>query len=172
VARLAARLEQPDLEHLARVVPLVHGGVDVEALVALQADQLRVEAGRKDLRQFGLSDPGLALEEQRSTELEREEDGGREGPVRDVVVRPELVLDRLDGAGARRSPVAVSHRPPMLHVRPWAGVRGPLRDLVRVRWAVVHRTNGDERRLVDRARQRARRHESHRQPDLEMLASV
>ena len=35
----AARLEQPDLEHLARVVPLVDRGVDVEALVALEPDQ-------------------------------------------------------------------------------------------------------------------------------------
>jgi hypothetical protein len=36
---LAARLEQADLEHLARIVPLVDGGVDVEALVALEPDQ-------------------------------------------------------------------------------------------------------------------------------------
>src|SRR6266700_1100681 len=33
--RLAARLEQADLEHLTRIVPFVHGGVDVEPLVAL-----------------------------------------------------------------------------------------------------------------------------------------
>ena len=39
VVGLAARLEQPDLEHLARVVPLVDRGVDVEPLVALEPDQ-------------------------------------------------------------------------------------------------------------------------------------
>src|SRR5436189_5635220 len=38
--RLAPRLEQPDLEHLAGIVPLVDGGVDVEPLVTLQSDQL------------------------------------------------------------------------------------------------------------------------------------
>ena len=46
VLGLAARLEQPDLEHLARVVPLVDGRVDVEALVALEPDQRRARATR------------------------------------------------------------------------------------------------------------------------------
>ena len=53
---LAARLEQPDLEHLARVVPLVDGGVDVQALVALEPDQPRAEGRREDLRELGLAD--------------------------------------------------------------------------------------------------------------------
>ena len=56
VVGLAARLEQPDLEHLARVVPLVDGGVDVEPLVALEADQPRAERRREDLGQLGLAD--------------------------------------------------------------------------------------------------------------------
>ena len=64
--RLAARLEQPDLEHLARVVPLVDRGVDVEALVALEPDQPRAEARREDLGELGLADARLALEEERA----------------------------------------------------------------------------------------------------------
>ena len=46
--RLAARLGEPDREQLARVVPLVQrlGGVD--PLVALQADQRRVERHASD----------------------------------------------------------------------------------------------------------------------------
>ena len=93
---LAARLEQPDLEHLARVVPLVDGGVDVQALVALEPDEPRAQRCREDLGELGLADPGLALEEQRSTELEGQEDGGRDGPIGDVVAAPEVLLDRLD----------------------------------------------------------------------------
>ena len=77
VLRLAARLEQPDLEHLARVVPLVDGRVDVEPLVALEPDQAGAERCGQDLRQLGLADPGLALEQQRATELQGEEDGRR-----------------------------------------------------------------------------------------------
>ena len=76
VVGLAARLEQPDLEHLARVVPLVDGGVDVEALVALEADEPRAEGRREDLGELGLADAGLALQEQRPAELERQEDRG------------------------------------------------------------------------------------------------
>ena len=82
---LAARLEQPDLEHLARVVPLVDGRVDVEALVALEPDQPGAERRGQDLGQLGLADAGLALEEERPTELEGQEDGGRQRPVGDVV---------------------------------------------------------------------------------------
>ena len=66
VIGLAARLEQPDLEHLARVVPLVDRGVDVEALVALEADEPGAEGRGQDLGQLGLADAGLALEEQRT----------------------------------------------------------------------------------------------------------
>ena len=97
---LAARLEQPDLEHLARVVPLVDRGVDVEALVALEPDQPRAERRREDLGELGLADPGLALEQQRPAELERQEDRRRERSIGDVVAAPEVVLDRLDRAGA------------------------------------------------------------------------
>ena len=57
--------EQPDLENLARVVPLVHRVADVEAFVALQADQFGVERRRQHLGDFGLADAGFALEEQR-----------------------------------------------------------------------------------------------------------
>ena len=95
-AGLAARLEQPDLEHLARVVPLVDRGVDVEAFVALEPDQPRAEARREHLGELGLADAGLALEEQRAAELEREEHGGRDRAVGDVVVAAKGVLDLFD----------------------------------------------------------------------------
>ena len=89
--RLAARLQQPDLEHLARVVPLVDRGVDVEALVALEADEPGAEARGEDLGELRLADAGLALEEQRPAELQRQEDRRRERPVGDVVAAAEVV---------------------------------------------------------------------------------
>ena len=110
VLGLAARLEQPDLEHLARVVPLVDGRVDVEALVALEPDEPRAERGGEDLGELGLADAGLALEQQRAAELERQEDRRRERPVGDVVAAPEVVLDGLDGTGALRGVIARSER--------------------------------------------------------------
>ena len=106
VLGLAAGLQQPDLQHLARVVPLVDRRVDVETFVALQPDQPGAEARRQDLGELGLADAGLALEEERPAELQREEDGRGERPVRDVVTAPKVVLDRLDGAGAGRARVA------------------------------------------------------------------
>jgi hypothetical protein len=91
VVGLAARLEKPDLEHLARVVPFVHRGIDVETLVALEADQPRAERRGEDLGELGLADTGLTLEEQRPLELERQEHRGRQRAVRDVAARAEVV---------------------------------------------------------------------------------
>ena len=130
---LAARLEQPDLEHLARVVPLVDRGVDVEALVALEPDERRPEAGRKDLGQLRLADAGLAFEQQRAPELERQEDRRRERAVRDVVALAEVVGQRLDGAGAGGPGVAVGHR---------TGIYTPSGELTRRARPVPGRTAG------------------------------
>ncbi len=103
----ASGLQQPDLEHLARVVPLVHRGVDVEALVALQPDQPRAEAAREHLGELGLADARLALEQQRPLELEREEHRGRDRSVGDVAALAERFLHRLGrpqrGARSRRA---------------------------------------------------------------------
>ena len=108
VLRLAARLEQPDLEHLARVVPLVDGGIDVQPLVALEPDEPRAERRGQHLGELGLADAGLAFEQQRPTELEREEDGRRERPVGDVVATAEVLGQRIDRAGAGWAVVAVA----------------------------------------------------------------
>jgi hypothetical protein len=97
VVGLAASLEQPNLEHLARVVPLVDRGVDVEALVALEADEPRPEGGREDLRELRLADAGLALEEQRPPQLEPEEDRRRDRAVGDVAAFAEGGGDRVGG---------------------------------------------------------------------------
>ena len=77
VLRLATRLEQADLEHLPRVVPLVDRRVDVEAFVALEPDQTGAETRGEHLRELGLADARLAFEQQRTAQLEREEHGCR-----------------------------------------------------------------------------------------------
>src|SRR5207302_1846292 len=98
---LATGLQQADLEHLAGIVPLVDRGVDVQPLVALEANQTRAEGRGEDLCQFRLADAGLALEQQRPAKLESQEDGCREGPIADVVVASKVPLELLDGARAR-----------------------------------------------------------------------
>ena len=94
----ALRFGQADLDHLAGVVPLVDRRGDVEAFVALQADQRPLQRGRQHLGDLGLADAGLAFAEQRAPELEGEIQDGREAAVGDIVA----VLQQLDGGVDRR----------------------------------------------------------------------
>ena len=54
---LALRLGEPDLDHLARIVPLVDRRCGIEALVALQPHQRAAERARQHLGDLGLADP-------------------------------------------------------------------------------------------------------------------
>src|SRR5262249_31844494 len=83
--------------------PLVQRLRRVDSLVALEADQLRVEQAGEGLRDLGLADPGLALEKQGATQLQGEQDRRREAPVREIVGLAEAdlqVLDRTESHGA------------------------------------------------------------------------
>src|SRR5438094_1590465 len=62
VARRTLRFGQPYLNHLARIVPLVYGGGDVETFVALEGYECAAEAPRENLRGVGLDDTGRAFE--------------------------------------------------------------------------------------------------------------
>jgi hypothetical protein len=75
-----------NVEELAGVVPLVDGLVDVYALVALQADERRLEDSGENFGDLGLADPRLAFQEQWPSELEGEEDRGGQPLVRQVIV--------------------------------------------------------------------------------------
>ena len=77
-------LRGADVQQLPRVVPLVDGVRDVEALVALEPDQPGAERRRDRLRRLGLADARLALEQQRLLERQREVERGREPAVREV----------------------------------------------------------------------------------------
>ena len=69
---------------LLHVVSLVEGRACVEALVALQADELGAARGGHDLGDFGLPAARLAFDEERFRELRGEEHGGREAAVGSV----------------------------------------------------------------------------------------
>ena len=109
-ARVApGRLGGADLQQLARVVPVIERAGNVDALVALQADQARAGRRRERLRGLGLADPGLALEQQRLLERGREEDRDRERLVGEVALRGERLADGSGvGEGAAQAPAACS----------------------------------------------------------------
>ena len=90
---------EPDGEHLAGVVPLVEGMVDVEPLVALKADELAPEDGGENLGDFGLADPGLALEEERAAHLEGQKNRDRQPAIGHVPVPRQRGDDLVDGTG-------------------------------------------------------------------------
>jgi hypothetical protein len=103
---IAARLRRPEMQQLAGVVPLVHGLGDVEALVALQADEFASRPSGESTSQFGLSDSGLALEQERSVQAQCEEDGGRQIVTYEVALAVEAgddVVDRADQEPASSS---------------------------------------------------------------------
>jgi len=63
--RRAARVGEADAQQLARVVPFVERLGRVDPVVALQANQRRVEDRRQRLGGLGLADARLPLEQQR-----------------------------------------------------------------------------------------------------------
>src|SRR5208282_1242969 len=80
-----------DGEQLALIVPLVERGVLVEALIALQTDELGAVHRGERLAHLGLADAGLALEQQRPLEEFHEPQGGRDIAVGDVADSGEFV---------------------------------------------------------------------------------
>jgi len=69
---------------------------DVEALVALQPDQARAERARDRFRRLGLPDAGLALEEQRLLECQRQVERSREPALRQIGRARERRLELVD----------------------------------------------------------------------------
>ena len=69
----SARFHQPNMQHLARIIPLIHRGADIDPLVALQTDQPGTKHSRQHLRDFGFPYPRLALQQQRLPPLQRQE---------------------------------------------------------------------------------------------------
>ena len=99
--RLAGGLGGAQVQQLAAVVPVVHGLRDVDALVALQADQLAARPPAEHLGDLGLADAGLAFQQQRAAQRHREEHRRGEAVVGDVAVQAERVRD-VGGSGGLR----------------------------------------------------------------------
>ena len=89
-------------EQLALIIPLVKRGVLIEALVALQPDQLGAVHGGKRLADLGLADAGLALEQQRPFEEIHQPQRGRDVAVGDIADGGELVRDFFALEGHQR----------------------------------------------------------------------
>jgi hypothetical protein len=69
--------------------------VDVDALVALQADEPRAGGAGERLRDLGLPHPRLAFDEQRLAELGGEEDRRGQGAVGEVALLAQRLADRV-----------------------------------------------------------------------------
>src|ERR687889_782930 len=97
-----------NVEELAGGVPLVDCLVDVYALVALQADERRLEDAGENFGDLGLADPCLAFQEQWPSELEGEEDRGGQPLVRQVIVlgQPRAQLPEMRNAGGQGPPAS------------------------------------------------------------------
>ena len=95
--RIGLAHTRTQVEELARIVPVVEGVVQVDALVALQPDQARACEPGQRLRHLGLAHTGLTLEEQRLLEGGRKVDGSGEAPVSEVSLACQSLLD---GCGA------------------------------------------------------------------------
>jgi hypothetical protein len=95
LALVDAALRRAQGEELARVVPVVEGVVDVDALVALQADEPRAGGGGQRLGDLGLADARLALDQQRLAQLGGEEDGRRQRTVGEIALLGERLADRV-----------------------------------------------------------------------------
>ena len=108
---LAGGLGQPDRHHLRGIVPFVDRARDVEAFVALEADQLSIERGRENLRHLRLADAGLAFEKQRPSQSQAQENDGRERAIADIGSPAEQGQGFVDrGRKGRRLPGQVKLR--------------------------------------------------------------
>jgi hypothetical protein len=96
VAQLPLR-EGADLQHLPRVVPLVQSLVGVDALVALQPDELAPEHGRERLGDLGLADADLALDQNRTPQRQRDEQRGGQSAVSQVATVAQNLGQLTDG---------------------------------------------------------------------------
>src|SRR5439155_14890215 len=94
--QLVGSLAAAEREELARVVPVVEGVVDVDALVALQPDQPCPERAGQSTGDLGLADARLALEQQRLFERRRQEHRRRQAAIGQVALAGEPRLDLLD----------------------------------------------------------------------------
>jgi hypothetical protein len=84
----ARRFERSQVEHLARVIPLVNRRRCVQALVALQPDQRGLQDRGQHLGDLGLADPRFPFQQQRFPQSQRQVERRRQPAIGDVLLRP------------------------------------------------------------------------------------
>ena len=85
------------MEQLRGVVPFVERLAQLEAVVALQAQQGALQGDRQRLGQLGLADAGFAFQQQRALQPQGQEDGGGEAAVGEVAGGLQAGLQGVDG---------------------------------------------------------------------------
>ena len=91
--------QRANVEHLPGVVPLVDGVVNVDALVALESDELAAGHPRHGAGQLCLADSHLTFKQQRLAQLKGEEQRRGEPTIGDVVLCPQLGNQVADFTG-------------------------------------------------------------------------
>jgi len=107
LALVDPRLGCPQRQQLPRVVPVVERVMQIDALVALQADQTGAGGPGQRLGDLRLADPGVALEQQRLAQLGGQEDRCAQRTVGEVALPGEGLADRV-GAAQRLGQVAAA----------------------------------------------------------------
>jgi hypothetical protein len=79
-------IEDPELQQLTGIIPLVERMADVQAFVTLQTDQIGVERRRRGGSERRLADAGFALQKQRPLETKRQKQRNRKASVGDIVL--------------------------------------------------------------------------------------
>ena len=111
---------QADLDHLPRHVPFVRGLRDVQAFVALHAQQRCLQRGGQRLGELGLADAGLAFQQQRALQLQRQEHGGGQAAVGVVAGRLQGLHQGIDrGEGAHGDVLGRKKGPGSVNAGPW-----------------------------------------------------
>jgi hypothetical protein len=85
-------VEDPQLEQLSWIIPLVQRVADVEPFIALQADEIGTKRGCDSRGKRRLPDPRFSLEEQRAFQAKGQEQRDREAAVGDIVLVGQALL--------------------------------------------------------------------------------
>jgi hypothetical protein len=93
---------------LAGVIPLVESLAGIEALIALETDEVGLQNLRQNLGYFRLTNAGFALEKERSTQAQAEKRRDRQATIGYVAGAGERGHNRFDGFGDHSRSLRVS----------------------------------------------------------------
>src|SRR2546425_1555528 len=100
--RHLAVLEHPDVQQLALIVPFIQRRRGIQPLVALQADEVRVQSPGHYFGHLGLPDPGASFDQQWLAQLNGQIDRRGQRLVRDVALAVQHRLNACN-LGMHRS---------------------------------------------------------------------